>query len=130
MAALTWAGDFRVVRSNGAAFLVNFRNYVDRQIAFHGDYEAAQHDYFLGEMDRRRCDVFIDVGANIGLYSVLVARRPQPPRIVAFEPDPRNYDQFRANLQPTIMGLPTTAVAVLAVVTLVVVGVLIALLSK
>ncbi len=97
-AAFTWAGDFKVVRSNGAAFLVNFRNYVDRQIAFYGDYETAQHDYFLGEMDRRGCDVFIDVGANIGLYSVLVARRPQPPRIVAFEPDPRNYDQFRANL--------------------------------
>jgi FkbM family methyltransferase len=97
-AAWTWAGDFKVVRSNGAAFLVNFRNYVDRQIAFHGDYETAQHDYFLGEMDRRGCGVFIDVGANIGLYSVLVARRPKPPRIVAFEPDPRNYDQFRANL--------------------------------
>ncbi len=97
-ASFTWAGDFKVVRSNDAAFLVNFRNYVDRQIAFHGDYETAQHDYFLVEMDRRGCDVFIDVGANIGLYSVLVARRPQPPRIVAFEPDPRNYDQFRANL--------------------------------
>jgi FkbM family methyltransferase len=97
-AAWTWAGDFKVVRSNGAAFLVNFRNYVDRQIAFHGDYETAQHDYFVGEMERRGCDVFIDVGANIGLYSVLVARRPKPPRIVAFEPDPRNYDQFRANL--------------------------------
>jgi FkbM family methyltransferase len=98
MAALTWAGGFKVVRSNDAAFLVNFRNYVDRQIAFHGDYETAQHDYFLGEMDRRGCDLFIDVGANIGLYSVLVAQRPNPPRIVAFEPDPRNYDQFRANL--------------------------------
>ena len=98
MAALTWVGDFRVVQSNGAAFLVNFRNYVDRQIAFHGDYEAAQHGYFLAQMDRRGCDVFIDVGANIGLYSVLVAKRPNPPRIVAFEPDPRNYDQFRANL--------------------------------
>jgi len=98
MAALTWAGGFKVVRSNGAAFLVNFRNYVDRQIAFYGDYETAQHDYFLGEMERRGCDVFIDVGANIGLYSVLVARTSKPPRIVAFEPDPRNYDQFRANL--------------------------------
>jgi FkbM family methyltransferase len=98
MAALTWAGDFKVVRSGDAAFLVNFRNYVDRQIAFYGDYETAQHDYFLDEMDRRGCDVFIDVGANIGLYSVLVAGRPTPPRIVAFEPDPRNYDQFRANL--------------------------------
>jgi len=97
-ASWSWAGDYKVVPSNGAAFLVNFRNYVDRQIAFHGDYETAQHDYLLGEMDRRGCDVFIDVGANIGLYSVLVARRPSPPRIVAFEPDPRNYDQFRANL--------------------------------
>ena len=98
MAALSWAGDFKVVRSGKAAFLVNFRNYVDRQIAFYGDYETAQHDYFLGEMNRRGCDVFIDVGANIGLYSVLAALKDRPPRIIAFEPDPRNYDQLRANL--------------------------------
>ncbi len=54
-------------------------------------------------------------------------RAPAPP------PDPvpiLDPDQFRANLQPTIMGLPTTAVAVLALVALVVVGVLVALLSK
>ncbi len=79
-------------------FLVNFRNYVDRQIAFRGDYERLQHDYFFGEMTRRRCKIFIDVGANIGLYSVLAALRHDPPRIVAFEPDQRNYDQLRANL--------------------------------
>lgn len=98
IAALTWAGDFRVVRSNGATFLVNYKNFVDRQIAFLGDYETAQHTYFLDQMTLRGCDMFIDVGANIGLYTVLVARRSPTARIVAFEPDPRNYDQLRANL--------------------------------
>ena len=96
--ALTWPGSFKVVRSNGAVFLVSYRNYVDRQIAFRGDYEAAQHEFFLGKMRDCACDIFIDVGANIGLYTVLAALEAKPARIVAFEPDPRNYDQLRANL--------------------------------
>ncbi len=62
-----------------------------------------------------------------------VAMAPQlpPARPPDIAPAPLiDADQFRANLQPTIMGLPTTAVAVLAVVALVVVGALVLLLSK
>jgi hypothetical protein len=68
--------------------------------------------------------------------------RPQPPMTLPpvphhlplpRPPEPASVldpDQFRANLQPTIMGLPRAAVAVLAVVALVVGGALVALLSK
>src|SRR5882724_5820112 len=35
-------------------------------------------------------EVFYDVGANIGLYSVYAAARRKSP-VVAFEPDARNY---------------------------------------
>jgi len=97
-AGLFWPGGFTVVRVRGARFLVNYRNFVDRQLAFYGGYEDAQLDYLLGAMTAARCDLFLDVGANFGLYSVLVAKVGAARRIVAIEPDPRSNAQHEANL--------------------------------
>jgi FkbM family methyltransferase len=45
-------------------------------------------------------DVFFDVGANIGLVSLIVARQPQfnHGRVHGFEPEPRNLEHMRRNI--------------------------------
>jgi FkbM family methyltransferase len=86
------------VRSGGAPFLLNYRNYVDRQIAFYDDFEAEQLKYLLGCIGRFGCTTFIDIGANLGFYSVHIARNTPVSRFIAFEPHPRNFEQLRANL--------------------------------
>lgn len=98
LAQLTWTDGFAVVRSRQARFLVSYRNYVDRQIAFYDDFEARQLAYFLDGIRRHGCTVFVDIGANIGFYTVQVAGETSVSRLIAFEPDPRNVDQLRANL--------------------------------
>lgn len=97
-AEVFWKDGFAVVRSNGALFLVNHRNFVDRQIAFYGDYEAEQAAYLTTTMGEHGCDLFLDIGGNIGLYSIRAAMAGHATRIVAFEPDPRNRNQFAANI--------------------------------
>jgi len=98
VAQLTWTDGFAIIRSDDARFVVNYRNYVDRQVAFFGDFEAEQLAYFLDHVRRYACTTFIDVGANIGLYLVRVARATGISRLIAFEPDARNHDQLCANL--------------------------------
>lgn len=98
IARISWTDGFTVVRSGNARFLVDYRNFVDRQIAFYDDYEAAQLAYFIGCIRCYGCDAFIDVGSNIGYYCVHLAQSTSLQTIVAFEPDVRNYDQLRANL--------------------------------
>jgi FkbM family methyltransferase len=98
LARLTWTDGFAVVRSRKARFLVSYRNYVDRQIAFYDDFEARQLAYLVDGIRRHGCAVFIDIGANIGFYTVQVASETMISRLIAFEPDPRNVDQLRANL--------------------------------
>jgi FkbM family methyltransferase len=45
-------------------------------------------------------DVFVDVGANIGLYSILAARRiGATGRVLAFEPSSREFTRLLANLE-------------------------------
>jgi FkbM family methyltransferase len=97
-AEIFWKDGFAVVRSNGALFLVNHRNFVDRQIAFYGDYEAEQTAYLTTAMGEHGCDLFLDIGANIGLYSIRAAMASHAKQTVAFEPDPRKRNQFAANI--------------------------------
>jgi FkbM family methyltransferase len=45
-------------------------------------------------------DVVLDVGANIGYYTLLFARRVGPQgRVFAFEPDPANFQLLRRNVR-------------------------------
>lgn len=98
IAKLTWRDGWAIRRSNGAVFLLNYRNWVDRQIAFYGDFEEDRRRYLFSHIGDSGCDLFLDVGANLGLYSVLAAKGGLADRIVAFEPDVRNRVQMEANL--------------------------------
>ena len=98
IAKLTWWDGWAIRRSNGAVFLLNYRNFVDRQLAFYGDFEADRRCYLFSRIGESGCDLFLDVGANIGIYSVLAAKIGLADRIVAFEPDVRNRVQMETNL--------------------------------
>lgn len=54
-------------------------------------YEARVWQRYLHEND-----LFVDVGANVGIYSVLAAERGA--KVVAIEPDPETSKQLRTNL--------------------------------
>lgn len=41
--------------------------------------------------------IFVDVGANVGIYSILAAEKGS--RVIAFEPDPQNLVALRSNLK-------------------------------
>ena len=98
LAKLFWRGGYSIVSSGGSLFLLNYRNFVDREIAFYDDYETEQFSYFTKLMSEQGCDLFLDIGANIGFYSVHVGRSRLANQIIAFEPDPRNVNQLSANL--------------------------------
>ena len=78
--------------------MLNYANYVDRQLIIHEPYESAQREHLLREAARQPYDLFIDVGANLGLYTMLMARSARFGDILAFEPDPRNYRQLVTNI--------------------------------
>jgi FkbM family methyltransferase len=44
-------------------------------------------------------DLFLDIGANAGFYSAIVASKNLAKEVIAFEPDPGNYARLKANLE-------------------------------
>ena len=98
IAKIFWRGGYSVVRHQGSLFLLNYRNFIDREIAFYNSYEPKQISYFIRLMRENGCDLFLDIGANFGFYSVKVAQQKIAKEIVAFEPDFRSINALKANL--------------------------------
>jgi FkbM family methyltransferase len=92
------AEPFGVYRYFGVAMLLNPDNFTDRQIAYFGDCERRQIETLTGRLADTGCDLFLDVGAHKGLYSLIIDRKGLAGRIAAFEPDLRNWRNFQANL--------------------------------
>lgn len=96
--ALVNAEPYGVYRYRGVAMLLNPDNFTDRQIVYFKDFEHRQIDTFVERLAAQGCDLFLDIGAHKGLYSLIVDRRRLAGRIVAFEPDMRNWRNLQANL--------------------------------
>jgi FkbM family methyltransferase len=66
-------------------------------------YEPAERAELLAEIEKagaaRRTFVFVDVGANVGLFSLMIASYAGPTaKIVAIEPEPENVGRLRFNI--------------------------------
>jgi FkbM family methyltransferase len=86
------------VRAQGARFVVDTTDLIDREIAINTIWEAEQLEDFARICQPRKVDCFFDIGANAGVYSVLLAMRGLGGDIVAFEPDPGNRARLLANI--------------------------------
>jgi FkbM family methyltransferase len=82
----------------GQAWLLDNTNWVDQQLIIRRPYEVKQLSKCSELVRRKGITHFIDAGANIGLYSVLLASEFKQLKVYAFEPLPRNADQLSANL--------------------------------
>lgn len=83
----------------GHTYLLNYNNFVDRQILFYEDFEREQLAY-LNALSADMSDaLFLDVGSNIGYYAIQFAKHANVARVIAFEPDPRNLYQLHANIR-------------------------------
>ncbi len=71
-------------------------------------YEWLQIPRLIKACQALRPEIFIDVGANAGIYSCIVGCRRLAKRVVAFEPSPSALERLRAHLQ--LNQLPDTEV--------------------
>jgi FkbM family methyltransferase len=90
-------GRYFVCRYFGADFLVRSVNVGGLEISAKiGEYAELKN--FVRRCAELKPDVFIDIGANLGLYTCVMMKNRLAPRAILFEPDRRNRVHLRANL--------------------------------
>ena len=94
---LVHRGRYFICRYFGADFLVRSANVgglqISAKIAEHGELKNFMHS--AGAI---KPDIFIDIGANLGLYTCILMKNRLVPRAILFEPDRRNRVHLGANL--------------------------------
>lgn len=78
-------------------------------------YEAAEREELFAEIDKTRAAgrafQFVDIGANVGLFSLLVASYAgSNTKILAIEPEPENIRRLRFNISAN-PGIPIRVIA-------------------
>ncbi|MEO5690815.1 MAG: FkbM family methyltransferase [Candidatus Saccharimonadales bacterium] len=85
------------IKFRGSDFYIdpNDRSYVPTMVA--GYYEKHELDLFEDIVQRSK--VFLDIGANVGMYSVLAVNKNSKVKCYAFEPVKENSDLLAKNLR-------------------------------
>ena len=94
---LVHRGRYFICRYFGAEFLVRSVNVGGLEISA----KIAEHDElknFVRSAAAIKPDIFIDIGANLGLYTCILMKNRLAPRAILFEPDRRNRVHLGANL--------------------------------
>jgi FkbM family methyltransferase len=87
-----------LVQRRGAKFLLDPRNWIDAQLAAGFPFEDAQIEFARAVVEREQRNLVVDIGANIGVYTVLLGALPGVEKVLAFEPVRRNFNQLLANV--------------------------------
>lgn len=75
-----------------------FRDSILSRFIFRGDFEKKELEFLKSKL--KTGDIFIDIGANIGLFSMIASELVgKQGRIIAFEPSPSTYHRLLGNIE-------------------------------
>ena len=80
-------------------FQLDLRDSIDREIFFNGYYEENQIQFLIDSIKKYNIKHFIDVGANIGIYSLRIGKKFPQIKINSIEPHPSAFKRLRANIE-------------------------------
>ena len=84
-----------VINLENISMEIDVTQNLDMQYAY-GMYDVEELHFLESYYEYGDC--FLDIGANLGFYSLFLARRHPEMKILAFEPDPYNIAKFKKNI--------------------------------
>lgn len=96
---IIYGNGYVLKKVNNLILLLRASNHVDREL-LGGSYEAKQISEVISLINNKHVDYFVDVGANIGVYSLRIAKECLGiEKVFAIEAQIENYNQLCANIR-------------------------------
>ena len=83
----------------GLNFEGNFSEPIDKEIFLFNNYENSQIKFLINNIKKYKSNYFIDIGANSGIYSLIVRDKFHGIKIKSFEPVKKTVSKFKNNLK-------------------------------
>jgi len=89
-------------------FIVNFKNIrlsinvkdpIDRIVFYKNEYEEKQIKFLSEWIEKNEPNLFIDIGANFGFYSIRISKLFSSLKIIAFEPVLTTFHKLKINIK-------------------------------
>ena len=80
-------------------FFLNIRDSLDRELFMNGYYEEKQINTLSKSIEKYSINYFLDIGSNIGIYSILMAKNHSNLTIHAFEPHTDAFKRLKENVK-------------------------------
>ena len=89
-------------------FIVNFKNvklYInikdpqDKIVFYKNGYEEKQINFLSEWIKKNKANIFIDIGANFGVYSLRISKLFRMLKVIAFEPVLSTFNKLRMNIK-------------------------------
>tara|TARA_B100000963_G_scaffold144202_1_gene125623 strand:+ start:1731 stop:2522 length:792 start_codon:yes stop_codon:yes gene_type:complete len=85
-------------------FFLNIRDSIDRELFMNGYYEEKQLNILSKSIKKYSINNFIDIGSNIGIYSMVMAKNHSNLTIHAFEPHKDAFKRLKENVSLNNFG--------------------------
>lgn len=90
-------GTIKTVSFQNVKFELQIEDWIQQNIYFLGAYEKAELNLLNSHLSED--SVFVDIGANFGLYSLVASQKiTNSGEIICFEPFPKNYAALKKNI--------------------------------
>ena len=77
---------------------IDIKDPIDKEIFFKNSYEDQQIQFLIDNIKDYKRPIFIDIGANKGIYSLLLAKKFKNLKIYGFEPVTSTFNRFVYNI--------------------------------
>ena len=92
-------GYFKIQKIN---MFLDFLDPIDREIIINQEYEKKEISILTKLIENHDVNYFIDIGANCGIYSFMIASYFENLKILAFEPNIEAFNKFNKTLEGNI----------------------------
>lgn len=88
-----------ILEFRGLILEINIKEPMDQMIFFHNNYEDRQINFLTKSIKQIKPDLFIDVGANSGFYSLKIGKNFPKLKIISYEPIKKTFKKLQRNIE-------------------------------